>query len=79
MKGSDIEFLERLEHFNKPVQIVFSKVDKIKGGRGELAKNLEKTGMEIQRFKNVKPEIYLVSAKHMFGIQELRARILMHF
>ena len=58
------------------MQIVLSKVDKI-NGRGDLAQCLEKTSREMQRFKNVKPEIYLLSAKHMFGIQELRARILL--
>jgi len=62
-----MEFLERLEFYNKPVQIVLSKIDKVKG-RGDLTQCLEKTGMEVQRFKNVKPEIYLLSAKHMFGI-----------
>jgi hypothetical protein len=48
---------------------VFSKVDKIKGGRGVLAQNLEKTGRQISQFKNVYPEIYLLSSKHMFGVQ----------
>ena len=46
LKACDIEFLERLEYYNKPVQIVLSKIDKIKG-RGDLTQSLEKTGMEI--------------------------------
>lgn len=46
LKACDIEFLERLEFYNKPVQIVLSKIDKIKG-RGDLTQCLEKTGMEI--------------------------------
>ena len=37
LKGSDIEFLERLEYYNKKALVVFSKVDKIKGGRPQLA------------------------------------------
>ena len=79
LRGSDLEFLERLQHYNKQAQIVFSKVDKIKGGRGVLAQNLEKTGRQISQFKNVYPEIYLLSSKHMFGVQQLRARIITHF
>jgi hypothetical protein len=58
---------------------VFSKVDKINGGRGVLAQNLEKTGRQISQFKNLCPEIYLLSAKHMFGVQQLRARMITHF
>ena len=47
LRGSDIEFLERMDYYKKPVQIVFSKIDRVKGGRMQLNQNLEKTGMEI--------------------------------
>ena len=79
LKGSDKVFLDQLAFYNKPTQIVFSKVDKVIGGRTQLATNLERTSREIMKYKNVYPEIYLLSSKHMFGIEQLRARILTHF
>ena len=31
LKSNDIEMLETLSHFKKPVQIVLTKIDKVKG------------------------------------------------
>ena len=47
LKHCDIEMLEKLEYYRKPCQVVFSKVDKVRGGRSVLQANLEKTGLEI--------------------------------
>ena len=32
LKACDIDMLDKLKHYNKKVQVVFSKVDRIKGG-----------------------------------------------
>lgn len=36
LKACDIDMLDKLKHYNKKVQVVFSKVDRIKGGQGVL-------------------------------------------
>lgn len=41
LKACDIEMLDKLKHYDKKVQVVFAKVDKIKGGQGVLEQNLE--------------------------------------
>ena len=56
-----------------------SKVDRVKGGRNELNQVLEATSRSIQIYPNVYPELYLLSSKYGYGIQELRARAAMHF
>ena len=57
---------------------MLSKVDKLKSGRVGLVEQLEKTAAHTRQYPNVYPEIYLLSAKHNFGIKELRARIATH-
>ena len=46
IKGTDLAMLNQLAFYNKRVQLVFSKVDKVKG-REVLNTNLEKTSMQI--------------------------------
>ena len=75
LKTSDRDMLQQLYHYQKPVQLVISKVDRIKTGRVGLSERLERTAAETRVYPNVYPEIYLLSAKHGFGIKELRARV----
>ena len=79
LKTSDREMLQKLHYYQKPVQIVISKVDRIVTGRVGLVERLEKTAAETRVYSNVYPELYLLSAKHDFGIKELRALIATHF
>ena len=41
LKSSDREMLQKLHYYQKPVQIVLSKVDRIKSGRVGLTERLE--------------------------------------
>ena len=61
------------------MQIVLSKVDRLKSGRDGLVEQLEKVSAHTRMYPNVYPEIYLLSAKHKFGVKEIRARIAAHF
>lgn len=79
LKTCDFEMLDKLKHYNKRVQVVFAKIDKVKGGEGVLNRNLEVASKRLQIYNNVYPEIYLLSSIHRFGIKELRARIVTHF
>lgn len=75
LKSSDKEMLEKLHYYQKPVQIVMSKVDRVTKGRHGLEEQLEKTAAHTRIYPNVYQEIYLLSAKYHFGIKEIRARI----
>ena len=75
LKSSDRDMLEKLHYYQKPVQVVLSKVDRITKGRYGLEEQLERTAAQTRIYPNVYPEIYLLSAKHHFGIKEIRARI----
>ena len=75
LKANDIEMLENIQHFRKPVQIVLTKIDKVKGD-GELIRVTTDTSRQLQRYSHfVNPEIHLTCAEHYFGVKELRARI----
>jgi len=37
------------------------------------------TSKHIQKYKYVNPELHLVSAEHLFGIRELRAKLSIAF
>jgi GTP-binding protein len=77
LKACDIDMLTKLQHFNKRVQIVFTKIDKITAG--SLQHNLELTSKRLQIYRNVYPEIYMLASVHGYGVKELRARIVTHF
>ena len=68
--------LEDLSNFNKPVQIVLTKIDEVKSSQNELKRIVSDTSRQIMRFdKFVNPELHLTAAEHGFGVKELRARI----
>ncbi len=79
LRSSDRDMLQRLNYYQKPVQIVLSKIDRLDTGRVDLIERLERTAVETRAYSNVYPEIYLLSAKHKFGIKEIRSRIATHF
>jgi GTP-binding protein EngB required for normal cell division len=57
------------------VQIVLTKIDKIKG-QGELIRITADTARQMQKYSHfVNPEIHITCSDHFFGIKELRARI----
>ena len=66
LKACDIEMLNKLAYYQKPVQLVFSKVDKLRPGT--INQNLEKAARTLSVYPNAYPEIYLVSAEKMFGV-----------
>ena len=76
LKSNDIQMLEDLKHFKKPVQVVLTKLDKIRGGQNDLIKITSETSRQLMKFhKFVNPEIHLICSDHYFGVKELRARI----
>jgi len=80
LKSNDIQMLEDLQHFGKPVQVVLTKVDKVSGGQNELVKVMSETSRQLMKYeKFVNPELHLVSADHFFGVRELRTRIAIAF
>ena len=53
--------LEDLEQFKKPVQVVVTKLDKLRNN-ADLIKVITETSNYIMRHKNVSPEIHLISS-----------------
>lgn len=75
LKQNDIEMIEDLQHFRKPVSVVLTKLDKIKG-EGELARIATETSHQLLKYSHfVNPKLHLVCSHHFFGMKELRARI----
>ena len=80
LKSNDIQMLDDLRHFNKPVQVVLTKIDKVKGGQNDLIKIMAETSRLLMKYdKFVNPELHLVCSDHFFGIKELRTRIAIAF
>ncbi|CDW75696.1 gtp-binding protein [Stylonychia lemnae] len=75
LKSNDIKTLEDLKYFNKPVQVVLTKIDQIRD-RTDIIKVVTDTTGQLQKYRKfVYPEVHLTSADHMFGIKEVRAKI----
>jgi len=72
---SDKKELEFLNKFNKEVQIVFTKVDKMNSK--EIIKFITETSLFTQDLVNIRQEILLTSSKNKFGIDNLRAHLYM--
>lgn len=67
--------LDDLQHLNKPVQIVLTKIDKLKD-QTDIIRVVADTTSKLQKYnKFVYPMVHITSAEHLFGISELRAKI----
>lgn len=62
-----------LNQFNKEIQIVFTKVDKMNSK--EIIKFITETSLYTQDLRNVRQEILLSSSHNKFGIDNLRSHI----
>lgn len=79
LKKLDLQMLEDLQHLKKPVQVVLTKLDKIKYD-ADIVRVVTDTTSQLQRFnKFVYPMVHLTSAHHLFGIQDLRAKFAIGF
>jgi ribosome biogenesis GTP-binding protein YsxC/EngB len=78
LKSTDIEILDQLDPFKRPIQIVMTKIDRA-GSVEEIFRILTKTGAEIQKYKSVLPMIHITSATHHIGIKDLKTNIALTF
>jgi GTP-binding protein len=78
LKATDVDMLDQLDNFRKPIQIVLTKIDKIDHKEG-LMRILAKTSLETSKYKSVLPTIHFTSVKDNFGIKELKANIALTF
>ena len=78
LKASDIKMIEDLKYFKKPVQVVLTKIDRVKS-QEQLIKVTTETGNFIQKYNYIFPEVHLTSAKKDFGLKELRAKVAIAF
>ena len=77
LRTLDVNMLSRLQYYNKRVQVVYSKVDRILHPT-LLTQNLEKTTLQLQAYPNAYPEIYLLSSHDGYGVTQLKTRIITH-
>lgn len=70
---SDKKELEFLNQFNKEIQLVFTKVDKMDSK--EIVKYITQASLFIQDLVNIRQEILLTSSRNSFGIDNLRAHL----
>ena len=73
MNKIDKEELIFLNNFNKEIQIVFTKVDKMNSR--EIVKYITEVSLFSKDLKNVRQEILLTSAENEFGLENLRSHI----
>lgn len=78
LKPNDIEMLDQLDRFKRPIQIVLTKVDKVKS-KEQLMQILSETSLRIQRYKSVTPMIHITSTKEHVGIKQLKTNIALTF
>ena len=79
LKKNDLQMLEDLQHLKKPVQVVLTKLDKIKYD-ADIVRVVTDTTSQLQRYnKFVFPMVHLTSAHHLFGVQDLRAKFAIGF
>ena len=72
----DLDYLTDMQHLQKPIQIVLTKVDRlISRGHRPVVQAITETSAKTLRFPNVLPEIYVTSSKDAFGLNPLRGRL----
>lgn len=70
---SDKKEIKFLNSFNKEIQIVFTKVDKMNSK--EIIKFVTETSLFSQDLVNVRQEILLTSSRNHYGIDNLRSHL----
>ena len=79
LRAKDLEIIEELKHFGKGVHIVLTKIDKVDNNE-QLVKTMSSISAQLLKYNYfIKPEIHLISARHSFGIKDLRSRIAVAF
>lgn len=78
LKDTDIDILDQIDRFKRPIQIVLTKIDKI-NMNDELMTILAKTSLETQKYKSVLPTIHFTSTKNFIGIRDLRVNVALTF
>ena len=78
LKVVDIEMLDQLNRFKRPIQVVLTKIDKI-NKKEALMRILAKTSLEIQKYKSVLPTLHFTSVKDNVGIRDLETNIALTF
>lgn len=76
IRDIDIDYLDQLDRFKRPIQIVLTKVDQRKS---DLMTILTKTSMETQKYKSVLPTIHFTSVKDSIGIKDLQTNVALTF
>ena len=77
MKKIDFEELKFLNNFNKDIQVVLTKVDKV--DHYNNINFITEAANFVKPLKNVRPEIFVTSAKKNYGIDNLRTNIFYDF
>lgn len=75
MNKIDKEELNFLNNFNKEIQLVFTKVDKMNSK--EIIKYITEASLFSKDLRNVRQEILLTSAENNFGLDNMRSHIYM--
>jgi len=78
LKKPDIEMLDQLDRFRRPIQIVLTKVDKV-NRKDALMRVLAKTSLETQKYKSVLPTIHFTSVKDHVGLKDLETNLALTF
>jgi len=75
LKQSDVLFLQRCERYNVDVQLVISKVDKVRPEKYFYNLQAIVEGVKRMQLKSVNERIIAVSTKNGFGMEVLRMRV----
>lgn len=75
MQNIDKEEIQFLNNFNKDIQLVFTKVDKINSS--QIIKYITEASHYTRDMKNVRTEILLTSTKTKMGVANLRTHIML--
>jgi GTP-binding protein len=73
LKQTDKKELKFLNNFDKDIQLVFTKIDKL--NKENMIKNIAEASSFTKSLKNVRPEIFLTSARTKYGIDNLRTNL----
>jgi len=70
LKKSDLRFLREIDRKGRPMLVVLSKSDNIKN-EDEMKEKVFKVTGQIKEFRNMLPQVHIVSPKTGEGIEEL--------
>jgi GTP-binding protein EngB required for normal cell division len=70
LKPNDVEFLKRTHEFNLSIQVVLTKIDKIR--EDQLYYRMIDISKQLDNFKNITNKLFATSSKTLFGIDCMR-------